>query len=105
MKELVLNQGFWMYHLMIQRKKEVGEQTKEREESEGDKSDKKETRQEEEGSFDPIPRTPEGSEKESNDEEDQELRLGEEARIQEEEEADELYHDVNINQGRGLQVT
>nr|GFD04013.1 hypothetical protein [Tanacetum cinerariifolium] len=56
-------------------------------------------------SFDPIPRTPEGSEEESNDEEDQELRLSEEARIQEEEEADELYHDVNINQGRGLQVT
>nr|GFB95037.1 hypothetical protein [Tanacetum cinerariifolium] len=64
-----------------------------------------ETRQEEEGSFDPIPRTPEGSEEESNDEEDQEYRLSEEARIQEEEEADELYRDVNINQGRGLQVT
>nr|GFB56945.1 hypothetical protein [Tanacetum cinerariifolium] len=73
-------------------------------ESEGE-SDEEETRQEEEESFDPIPRTPEGSEDESNDEEDQELRLSEEARIQEEEEADELYHDVNINQGRGLQVT
>nr|GEZ91401.1 hypothetical protein [Tanacetum cinerariifolium] len=57
------------------------------------------------GSFDPIPRTPKGSEEESNDEDDQELRLSEEARIQEEEEADELYRDVNINQGRGLQVT
>nr|GFC54388.1 hypothetical protein [Tanacetum cinerariifolium] len=34
-----------------------------------------------------------------------ELRLSEEARIQEEEEADELYRDVDINQGRGLQVT
>nr|GFB17444.1 hypothetical protein [Tanacetum cinerariifolium] len=65
----------------------------------------KETRQEEEESFDPIPRTPEGSEAESNDKEDQELRLSKEARIQEEEEADELYRDVNINQGRGLQVT
>nr|GFC36171.1 hypothetical protein [Tanacetum cinerariifolium] len=61
--------------------------------------------QEEEESFDLIPRTPEGSEDESNDEEDKELRLSEEARIQEEEEADELYRDVNINQGRGLQVT
>nr|GFD23723.1 hypothetical protein [Tanacetum cinerariifolium] len=40
-----------------------------------------------------------------SDEEDQELRLSEEARIQEEEDADELYRDVNINQGRGLQVT
>nr|GEZ94182.1 hypothetical protein [Tanacetum cinerariifolium] len=73
-------------------------------ESEGE-SDKEETRQEEEESFDPIPKTPEGSKDESNDEEDQELRLSEEARIQEEEEADELYRDVNINQGRGLQVT
>nr|GFA64798.1 hypothetical protein [Tanacetum cinerariifolium] len=45
------------------------------------------------------------SKEESNDEEDQELRLSEEERIQEEEDADELYRDVNINQGRGLQVT
>nr|GFC31317.1 hypothetical protein [Tanacetum cinerariifolium] len=73
-------------------------------ESKGE-SDEEETRQEEEESFDPIPRTPEGSEDESNDEEDQELRLSEEARIQEEKEADELYRDVSINQGRDLQVT
>nr|GFC76075.1 hypothetical protein [Tanacetum cinerariifolium] len=73
-------------------------------ESEGE-SDEEETRQEEEESFDPIPRTPEGSEDEGNDVEDQELRLSEEARIQEEEEADELYRDFNINQGTGLQVT
>nr|GFB34263.1 hypothetical protein [Tanacetum cinerariifolium] len=53
----------------------------------------------------PIPRTPEGSENEGNDEEDQDLRLSEEARIQEEEEADELYRDVDINQGWGLQVS
>nr|GFB94862.1 hypothetical protein [Tanacetum cinerariifolium] len=64
-----------------------------------------ETRQKEEESFDPIPRTPEGSKDEGNDEEDQELRPTKEARIQEEEEADELYRDVDINQGRGLQVT
>nr|GFD62456.1 hypothetical protein [Tanacetum cinerariifolium] len=44
-------------------------------------SDEEETRQEEEETFDPIARTPEGSEDESNDEEDQELRLSEEARI------------------------
>nr|GFC46671.1 hypothetical protein [Tanacetum cinerariifolium] len=55
-----------------------------------------ETTQEEEGSFDLIPRTPE-SEDESNDEDDQELRL--------KEDADVLYRDVNVNQGRGLQVT
>nr|GFD28540.1 hypothetical protein [Tanacetum cinerariifolium] len=43
--------------------------------------------------------------KESDDEEEQESRLSEEARIQEKEDAKELYRDVNINQGRGLQVT
>nr|GFB60807.1 hypothetical protein [Tanacetum cinerariifolium] len=76
MKELVLNQGG---------SDEVIESEEE--------SDEEETRQEEEESFDRIPRTPEGSEDEGNDEEDQDLRLSEEARIQEEEEADELYHD------------
>nr|GEW70639.1 putative reverse transcriptase domain-containing protein [Tanacetum cinerariifolium] len=40
-----------------------------------------------------------------NGEEDQGLRISEEERKQEEEEADELYHDVDINQGRGLQVS
>nr|GFD35243.1 hypothetical protein [Tanacetum cinerariifolium] len=45
------------------------------------------------------------SENESDDEEEQESKLSEEARIQEEEVAEELYRDVNINQGRGLQVT
>nr|GFD26622.1 hypothetical protein [Tanacetum cinerariifolium] len=54
-------------------------------------------RQEEEESFDPIPRTLEGSEDESNDEEDEELRLGEEARIQEEEEADELQTNLFVD--------
>nr|GEZ39372.1 ribonuclease H [Tanacetum cinerariifolium] len=73
-------------------------------ESEGE-SYEEETRQEEEESFDPIPRTLEGSEDKGNDEEDQDLSLSKEARIQEEEEADELYRDVDINQGRGLQVT
>nr|GFD33850.1 hypothetical protein [Tanacetum cinerariifolium] len=48
-----------------------------------------------EDSFDPIPITPEGSEDEGNDDEDQDLRLSEEARIQEEEKADELYQDVD----------
>nr|GFB14791.1 hypothetical protein [Tanacetum cinerariifolium] len=81
---------------------ESGREGDEVSESEGE-SDKEETRQEE--SFDPIPRTPKGSEDEGNDEEDQELRLSKEARIQEEEEVDELYRDVDINQGRGLQVT
>nr|GFA99898.1 hypothetical protein [Tanacetum cinerariifolium] len=60
---------------------ETGKGGDEVRESEGE-SNEEETRQEEEESFDPIPRTP-----------------------KEKEEEDELYHDVNINQGRGLQVT
>nr|GEZ00417.1 hypothetical protein [Tanacetum cinerariifolium] len=83
---------------------ETGKGGDEVRESEGE-SNEEETRQEVEESFDLIPKTPEESEDESNDEEDLELRLSEEARIQEEEDADELYRDVNINQGRGLQVT
>nr|GFD63206.1 hypothetical protein [Tanacetum cinerariifolium] len=55
--------------------------------------------EEEEESFDPIPRTPEDDEDDGNGEEDHGLRISEEERIQEEEEADELYRDVNINQG------
>nr|GFA79458.1 hypothetical protein [Tanacetum cinerariifolium] len=53
-KELVLNQGFRMYHLMIQRKNFRGDEVRE---SEGESES-----EEEEGSFDPIPRTPEDSE-------------------------------------------
>nr|GEX98818.1 hypothetical protein [Tanacetum cinerariifolium] len=52
-----------------------------------------------------IPRTPKESEDDGNGEEDQGLRISEEERIQEEEEADELYREVDINQGRGLQVS
>nr|GEZ49841.1 hypothetical protein [Tanacetum cinerariifolium] len=40
-----------------------------------------------------------------NGEEDQGLRISEEERMHEEEEADEVYHDIDINQGRGLQVS
>nr|GFC92188.1 hypothetical protein [Tanacetum cinerariifolium] len=61
--------------------------------------------EEEEESFDPIPRTPEDSEDDGNGKEDQGLRISEEERIHEDEEADELYRDVDINQGRGLQVS
>nr|GFB82047.1 hypothetical protein [Tanacetum cinerariifolium] len=62
-------------------------------------SEDEETREHEEESFDPIPRTPEDNEDDENNEEDQALRIGEE------EEADEIYRDVDINQGRGLQVS
>nr|GEV21137.1 hypothetical protein [Tanacetum cinerariifolium] len=63
------------------------------------------TREKEEESFDPIPRTPEDSEDDGNCEKDQGLRIHDEQRLIEEEEADELYRDVNINQGWGLQVS
>nr|GEZ66840.1 hypothetical protein [Tanacetum cinerariifolium] len=90
----------------VSESEETGKGGDEVSESEGEsEEEEEETRQEEEESFDPIPRTPEGSEEESDDEEDQELRLSKEARIQEEKEADELYRDVNINPRRGLQVT
>nr|GFB86557.1 hypothetical protein [Tanacetum cinerariifolium] len=52
-----------------------------------------------------IPRTPEDSEDDGNGEEDQGLRVSEEQRLIEEEEADELYRDVDINLGRGLQLS
>nr|GFB55301.1 hypothetical protein [Tanacetum cinerariifolium] len=94
---------------------DVDEQTKGREEKSDDGDDEatesdreredEETMEQEEESFDPIPRTPEDNEDEDNNEEDQGLRIGEEERMQEEEDAEELYRDVDINQGRGLQVS
>nr|GFC00493.1 hypothetical protein [Tanacetum cinerariifolium] len=68
-------------------------------------SEDEETREQEEESFDPIPQTPEDNEDDDNNKEDQGLRIGEEERMQEEEEAYELYRDVDINKGRGLQVS
>nr|GFB49498.1 hypothetical protein [Tanacetum cinerariifolium] len=70
-----------------------------------EESDEEETREEEEESFDPIPRTPEDSEDDGNGEEDQGLRVSEEQSLIEEEEANELYRYVDINQGRGLQLS
>nr|GFA23321.1 hypothetical protein [Tanacetum cinerariifolium] len=76
------------------------------EETESDrKSEEEEIREKEEESFDLIPRTPEDSEDDGNGKEDQCFRISEEERMHEEEEADELYRDVDINQGRGLQVS
>nr|GFA23108.1 hypothetical protein [Tanacetum cinerariifolium] len=84
---------------------EVTESGGDDEETKSDRESKEEEiREKEEESFDPIPRTPEESEDDGNSEEDQGLRISEEERMHEEK-ADELYHDVNINQGRGLQVS
>nr|GFB49555.1 hypothetical protein [Tanacetum cinerariifolium] len=80
--------------------------TPEGKETESDEeSEEEETREEEEESFDLIPRTPEDYEDDGNGDEDQGLRINEEERIQEEEEADELYRDIDINQGQGLHVS
>nr|GEY47282.1 hypothetical protein [Tanacetum cinerariifolium] len=62
------------------------EETKSDEESE-----EEETTGKEEESFDPIPKTPKESEDDGNGEEDQGLRISKEERMQEEDEADELY--------------
>nr|GEZ93940.1 hypothetical protein [Tanacetum cinerariifolium] len=79
---------------------ESGEDDAEETESD-EESAKEETREEEEESFNPIPITPEDSGDDGNGEEDQGLKVSEEQRLIEEEEADELYRDVDINQGRG----
>nr|GFB13259.1 hypothetical protein [Tanacetum cinerariifolium] len=47
----------------------------------------------------------ESDEDDGNGKENQGLRISEEERMHEEEEVDELYRDVDINQGRGLQVS
>nr|GEZ04215.1 hypothetical protein [Tanacetum cinerariifolium] len=83
---------------------ESGEGDDEKNESDGE-SEEEETREEEEESFDLIPRTPKDSKDDDNGEDDQGLMISEEERMYEEEEADELYHDVDINQGSGLQVS
>nr|GEY04367.1 hypothetical protein [Tanacetum cinerariifolium] len=89
---------------------DIDEQTKGKDESEGDKTnesnddddDQDEAKNvnddddnEEEGigrgEFDPIPQNPEESEDDDNNKEDQGLRIGEEERMNEEEEVDELY--------------
>nr|GEU79451.1 hypothetical protein [Tanacetum cinerariifolium] len=62
-----------------------------------------ETRDEE--SFDPISKTAKNSNDEGNGEENLGLNVGREEGHVEEEEEDELYIDININQGRGIQAT
>nr|GEW56730.1 reverse transcriptase domain-containing protein [Tanacetum cinerariifolium] len=61
-----------------------------------------ETRDEE--SFDPIQKTPENSDDEGNGEENLGMNVGREEGQDEEDEASELYKDININLGRGIQL-
>nr|GEY02035.1 hypothetical protein [Tanacetum cinerariifolium] len=57
-----------------------------------------------EESFDPIPQTSKYSDDEGNGKEDLGLNVGGEKGHAEEDEEDELYKDVNINQGRGIRA-
>nr|GFA44909.1 hypothetical protein [Tanacetum cinerariifolium] len=85
---------------------ESGRDDEESKSDRGSKEEETREEEEEEESFDPIPKTPEdNSGDDGNGEEDQGLRVSEKQRLIEEEKADELYRDVNINQGRGLQVS
>nr|GEX78561.1 hypothetical protein [Tanacetum cinerariifolium] len=58
-----------------------------------------------EESFDPISKTPEDTDDEGNGEENLGLNVSREEGHDEEEEEDELYKDVIINQGRGIKMT
>nr|GFA35698.1 hypothetical protein [Tanacetum cinerariifolium] len=101
---------------------DVDEQTKGRDKSEGDKTDESndddddqdeaEKGNDDDDDEEEISKIGEQKATESDEGDDEatesdreSLRIHEEERIQEEEEADELYRDVNINQGRGLQVS
>nr|GEV44788.1 copia protein [Tanacetum cinerariifolium] len=64
--------------------------------------DEEETRDEE--SFDPISKTPENTDDEGNGEENLGMNVGREEGQDDEDEEDELYRDVNINLGRGIQM-
>nr|GEY84563.1 hypothetical protein [Tanacetum cinerariifolium] len=71
----------------------------------GDDEHESDEETQKEESFDPVLQTHEDSEDEGNGKEDLGLNIDEEERHDEEEDKDELYRDVNINQGRGLQGT
>nr|GFD05018.1 hypothetical protein [Tanacetum cinerariifolium] len=63
--------------------------------------DEEETRDEE--IFDPIPKTPKNTDEEGNGKENLRMNVGREEGQDEEDEEDELYKDVNINLGRGIE--
>nr|GEW99815.1 hypothetical protein [Tanacetum cinerariifolium] len=55
-------------------------------------------------SFDPIHKTPENTDEEGNGEENLGMNVGREEGQDEEDEEEELYRDININLGRGIQM-
>nr|GFB30361.1 hypothetical protein [Tanacetum cinerariifolium] len=81
----------------------VRDDDKDDDEEGGDDEHESDEETQEEESFDPIPQTPEENKDEGDGEEDLGLNIGKEERHDEDKEEDELYQDVNINQGRGLQ--
>nr|GFB63387.1 hypothetical protein [Tanacetum cinerariifolium] len=66
--------------------------------------DEQKTTESDEGDDEATESDREKSKDDDNNEEDQGLRIGEEERMNEDEEADELYRDVDIKKGRGLQT-
>nr|GEY25370.1 hypothetical protein [Tanacetum cinerariifolium] len=80
---------------------DVDEQTKGREESEGDKTDESDDDDDEEETT----KIGEQEVAESDEGDDEATESDREKRMQEEEDAEELYRDVDINQGRGLQFS
>nr|GEU43372.1 hypothetical protein [Tanacetum cinerariifolium] len=84
--------------------KDEGDDGEEGDDDDDDDDDGEEETREEE-SFDPFLKTPKNNEDEGNGEEELGLNVGREEEHVEEEEEDELYRDVNINQGRGIQAT
>nr|GEX30402.1 hypothetical protein [Tanacetum cinerariifolium] len=82
---------------------EEGDGNDDDEDDDGEEEYDEETRDEE--SFDHISKTPKNSDDEGNGEEDLGLNVGREEGHDEKEDEDELYKDVNINQGRGIQAT
>nr|GEY31842.1 hypothetical protein [Tanacetum cinerariifolium] len=87
-----------------------GEKTNESDDDDDDeeeisKIDEQEATESGEGDDEEAKSDGENGEDDGNGKEDQGLRISEEEMMHEEEEADELYRDVDINQGRGLQVS
>nr|GEY97725.1 hypothetical protein [Tanacetum cinerariifolium] len=73
-------------------------------EDEGNDEDDEEEETRDEESFDPILKTPKNTDDEGNGEENLGTNISREEGHDEEDEADELYKDVNINLGRGIQL-
>nr|GEU63269.1 hypothetical protein [Tanacetum cinerariifolium] len=71
----------------------------------GDDEEEYDEEPRDEESVDPILQTPKNSDEEGNGEEHLGLNVDREEGHVKEEKEDELYRDVNINQGRGIQVT